>query len=252
MSATRFAATVSYDGADFAGSQLQPRTRTVQGELEDAAARLFGAFTRVRLAGRTDAGVHATGQVMAFDAATRLDAETIGRALNAHLPEDVAVRDVRVVDPCFDPRHWARRRRYRYTIVNSRVRLPLLRRTAWRVEPELDVQAMQRFADALAGRQDFIACSGPLPTGRSSERTVFAAGWRSSGCTFQFEIEADAFLPHMVRRIVGASVRVGISPDTLEEYLGLLRQAVVATIGPTAPAAGLCLEHVAYDEGYRP
>jgi tRNA pseudouridine38-40 synthase len=252
VTAKRFAATVSYDGTDFAGSQLQPNARTVQRELELACERLFGAHKRVALAGRTDSGVHATGQVAAFTANTRLDAATTGRALNAHLPEDVSVRDVREVPPDFDPRRWARRRRYRYTIVNSRSRLPLWRRTAWHVEAPLDVAAMQAMADALVGRRDFIACSGPLEQGRSPERTVFEARWCSDGCATYFDIEADAFLPHMVRRITGASVRVGLGSATKEEIAGLLDEAQMGTIGPTAPAKGLCLERVTYDEGYRP
>ena len=106
----RFAATVSYDGAAFAGSQRQPRARTVQGELEASAERLFGAPVRVDLAGRTDAGVHAVGQVAAFTAETALAPETVERALNARLDDDVAVRDVRAVPAAFDPRRWARRR----------------------------------------------------------------------------------------------------------------------------------------------
>jgi tRNA pseudouridine38-40 synthase len=252
VTAKRFAATVSYDGAAFAGSQRQANARTVQQELEDAAERLFGAQTRVAMAGRTDSGVHAIGQVAAFDALTRLDAATVGRALNAHLPEDVSVRDVREVDSGFDPRRWARRRRYRYTVLNSRVRLPLWRRIAWHVEGDLDLAAMQSLASALVGRKDFIACSGPLEPGRSSERTVFEAGWRQHDCVFYFDIEADAFLPHMVRRIAGASVSVGRGSATMEEVTDLLRQAQMGTIGPTAPAHGLCLQHVLYHEGYLP
>jgi len=246
----RFAATVSYDGAAFAGSQLQPNARTVQGVLEEAVERLFGTPPRVRLAGRTDAGVHAVGQVAAWDADTRLDPATIGRALNALLPEDVAVRDVREPDPRFDPRRWARRRRYRYTLLVARERQPLLRRTTWHVGPGLDVAAMQRTADALVGRRDFAACAGPLPAGRSSIRTIYLAAWRSDGCCLLFDIEADAFLPQMVRRIVGALVQVGRGRLSTEQFCELLRQAKPATIGPAAPAHGLCLWSVSYDEGY--
>lgn len=252
VDAKRFAATVSYDGGGFSGSQLQPNARTVQQELESAVEGLFGTRYRVAMAGRTDSGVHAVGQVAAFDALTRLDQATVGRALNALLPEDVSVRDVREVPSDFDPRRWARRRRYGYTVLNSRVRLPLWRRVAWHVEASLDIAAMQRLAEALLGRQDFLACSGPLEPGRSSERTVIEAGWRQEGCLLVFDIEADAFLPHMVRRIVGASVSVGRGSATVEEITGLLRRKAVGTIGPTAPAHGLCLEHVIYDEGYLP
>ncbi|HMS59739.1 MAG TPA: tRNA pseudouridine synthase A, partial [Tepidiformaceae bacterium] len=149
MPATRFAATISYDGTAFAGSQRQANARTVQQELETAALALFGTPTRVAMAGRTDAGVHAIGQVAAFTAETRHEPRTVERALNAHLPQDVAVRSVRTAPPDFDPRRWARRRGYRYTVWNGAVRDPLLRRTAWFVEGDLDLDAMQRAAAAL-------------------------------------------------------------------------------------------------------
>lgn len=251
MSAKRFAATVSYDGTAFVGSQVQPNGRTVQAELETAAQALFGAPVRVALAGRTDSGVHARGQVAALSVETRLDAATVGRALNAHLPEDVAVRHVCEVPPDFDPRRWARRRWYRYTVWNGEARNPLLRTQAWWVEGNLDLEAMQAAAEALHGRRDFLACSGPLEAGRTSVRTVFNAGWRRDGCAVLFDIEADAFLPQMVRRIVGAHVRIGRGSLEVEEFVHLLEQAKTGTIGPTAPAPGLCLQRVEYDEGYR-
>jgi tRNA pseudouridine38-40 synthase len=250
VSAKRFAATVAYDGTEFVGSQRQPNGRTVQQELEFAAATLFGVPTRVELAGRTDSGVHARGQVAAMSAETRLDAATVGRALNAHLPADVAVRDVRETVPGFDPRRWARKRHYRYTIARGEARDPLSRRTAWRTGGNLDVAVMQSAAAALTGTRDFIACSGHLEAGRTSVRTVFAAGWRCSGNTLLFDIEADAFLPQMVRRLVGAQVRLGRGAHPLEEFVRLLEAALPGALGPTAPPHGLCLERVWYDEGY--
>lgn len=251
MSAKRFAATVSYDGAGFVGSQRQPNGRTVQQELETAAAAIFGGPTRVELAGRTDSGVHAIGQVAAFSAETRLDPATVGRALNAHLPEDVAVRAVRDAPGEFDPRRWARRRWYRYTVATGEARQPLTRRTAWRIEGSLDVPAMQEAAGALVGKQDFIACSGLLEEGRTSVRTVFKAGWLSECCVLLFDIEADAFLPQMVRRLVGTLIGVGRGTLTEEEFVRLLRQAEPGAIAKVAPAHGLCLQRVWYDEGYR-
>jgi tRNA pseudouridine38-40 synthase len=250
VAATRFAATVSYDGTAFVGSQVQPNGRTVQEELERACARLFGLATRVELAGRTDSGVHAIGQVAAFTAVTRLEARTVRRALNAHLPPDVAVREVRAVPEGFDPRRWARKRSYRYTIWNGAVRAPLLRRTAWQIESPLSLPAMQEAAQGLAGKQDFIACSGPLEPGRTSVRTVFEAGWHREGDALLFDIAANAFLPHMVRRLTGALVQVGRGAHTPEEFVRLLRRAEPGSVGPTAPAHGLCLQRVEYDEGY--
>ena len=250
MTATRFAATVSYDGTAFVGSQVQPNGRTVQGELERAAAALFGQTVRVSMAGRTDSGVHAIGQVAAFDVETRLDAATAGRALNAHLAEDVAVRDVREVPAGFDPRRCARRRWYRYTIWNGESRSPLSRRTAWHCEGTFALQEMVAAAEALAGRRDFSACSGPLEAGRTPVRTVFRAGWHREGDALLFDIEADAFLPQMVRRLVGALVRVGRGSLKVEELVLLVEQAQPGTIGPVAPPHGLCLQHVEYAEGY--
>ena len=250
MSATRFAATVSYDGTAFAGSQIQPNARTVQETLESAAAVLFGSPTRVELAGRTDAGVHAIGQVAALTAETRHEAATVGKALNANLPEDVAVRAVREVPADFDPRRWARRRWYRYTIANGESREPLTRRNAWYIEGNLDLRAMQAGAIALAGKKDFGAFSGPLEPGRTSVRTVFSAGWSCEGSTLLFDIEADAFLPQMVRRIVGGLIRVGRQTATVEEIVRLLEQAAPGTMAQVAPAHGLCLQRVWYDEGY--
>ncbi|MGH2632409.1 MAG: tRNA pseudouridine(38-40) synthase TruA [Tepidiformaceae bacterium] len=247
----RFAATVSYDGTDFVGSQVQPNGRTVQKELETAVQALFGVPTRVELAGRTDSGVHAIGQVAAFTAETRHAAETVGRALNAHLPEDVAVRAVREVVPGFDPRRWARRRWYRYTVANGDAREPLRRRQSWRVEGNFNLPAMRQAANALTGRQDFIACSGHLEEGRTSVRTVFTAGWTCEGTDLLFDIEADAFLPQMVRRLAGALVRIGRGGQEVEEFVRLLRQAGPGVIGPTAPAHGLCLQRVWYEEGYQ-
>ncbi|MCX7618686.1 MAG: tRNA pseudouridine(38-40) synthase TruA [Tepidiforma sp.] len=250
--AKRFAATVSYDGTDFVGSQVQPNGRTVQEELERAAERLFGAPTRVDLAGRTDSGVHARGQVAAFTAATRLEAAAIGRALNALLPEDVAVRAVRDVPPGFDPRRWARRRRYRYTIANGEARDPLARRYAWHLEGSLDLPAMQHLAGAFAGRRDFSAFAGKLEPGRSPVRTVFETTVNRSGDWLYIDIEADAFLPQMVRRITAALVRVGRHAATEEEIVSLLHQARPGSFIHVAPARGLCLERVWYDEGYQP
>ena len=251
VTAKRFSATVSYDGTRFVGSQRQPNGRTVQGELETAAAALFGEPTRVELAGRTDSGVHARGQVAALSAETRLDAATVGRALNAHLPDDVAVRAVRETTPGFDPRRWARRRWYRYTVYNGEARDPLTRGRAWHVEGSLDTRAMLQAAEALTGTRDFIACSGQLEEGRTSVRTVFKAGWTCEGTTLAFDIEADAFLPQMVRRLTGALVRLGRGSQTVEEFVRLLEQAEPGAIGPTAPPHGLCLERVWYEEGYR-
>ena len=249
-SAVRFAATVSYDGQDFAGSQRQLSVRTVQGELETATATLFGSPTPVALAGRTDAGVHALGQVAAFSAETILEPATIERALNAHLPADVATRDVRDVPQDFDPRRWARRRWYRYSLLTAVSRLPLQRRTAWRIGPRFDLTAMTAAGKALVGRRDFRACAGPLEEGRSPIRTVADARFLKQDRLLSFDIEGDAFLPQMVRRIVGGLVRVGRGALSPSDFEGAVAAAEPASVGPPAPPYGLCLQRVWYDEGY--
>ncbi|MFQ5380859.1 MAG: tRNA pseudouridine(38-40) synthase TruA [Dehalococcoidia bacterium] len=248
----RFAATVAYDGTDYFGSQLQPLKRSVQGELEKAAGDLFGVPTRVALAGRTDRGVHARGQIAAFSAETRLDAETVGRALNARLSEDVAVRSVRDVPAGFDPRRNAVRRRYRYTIRESGAGDPLTRRTCWQVPPPHDIEPMRQAAGGLVGTRDFAACAGALETGRTSVRSVFRAVWTAEGPCLLFDIEGNAFLPQMVRRLVGALERVGRGNQSVEEFLHMLEDGRPATLGPLAPPQGLSLERVWYDEGYAP
>ncbi|MFN0094270.1 MAG: tRNA pseudouridine(38-40) synthase TruA [Dehalococcoidia bacterium] len=250
MPTVRFAATVSYDGTDFSGSQRQPNGRTVQEVLEASAAALFGTPTRVDLAGRTDAGVHAKGQVAALSAETALEPTTVGRALNARLPADVAVRDVRIVPEGFDPRRWARSRWYRYTIWDDSVRAPLLRRSAWHVGSRLKVAAMDAAAQSLVGRHDFQSCTTPLEPGKTSVRTVSRAGWHREGDTVLFDIEADAFLQQMVRRIVGGLVQVGRGALTVEGFGRLLGRQEAGAVGPTAPPHGLCLERVEYHEGY--
>ncbi|HET9346414.1 MAG TPA: hypothetical protein VFO05_12010, partial [Candidatus Limnocylindrales bacterium] len=157
MPVRRYRARVEYDGTDFAGFQAQPGTRTVQGELEAALARLSGGDRQpVDGAGRTDAGVHAEGQVIAFTYSGRLTAAELGRALDALLPADVAIRDVRTTTARFHPRYAARDREYRYTVWNG-PRSPLRERTALGLRVPLDTDAMAQAASVLVGRHDFSA-----------------------------------------------------------------------------------------------
>ncbi len=250
MTATRFAVKVTYLGAGFAGSQRQANDRTVQQELETAAARLFGTDIRVAMAGRTDSGVLAVGQVAAFTAETLLNARTVERALNAHLPFDVAVREASEVPLDFNPRHWARKRSYRYTILQGEPRDPLLRDRTWHVREPLDASVMNEAAAALLGTHDFRACSAPLEPGRNPVRTVTLASWQRDGRLLTFDIEAEAFLPQMVRRIVGGLARTGRGAQSRETFARLLEAAAPGSIGPTAPPQGLSLQRVWYEEGY--
>jgi tRNA pseudouridine38-40 synthase len=241
---SRYCATVEYDGTDFAGFQVQrPGVRTVQGELEAALTRLSdGVRQAVDGAGRTDAGVHATGQVIAFTYAGRLDAAALEAALNGQLPPDIAVRGVRRVPSGFHPRRAARYREYRYTVWNG-PRSPLRERHALGVRVPLDDVAMERAGQALIGRHDFSAF-GAVVEDRSPVRTVHAVRVRRQGRLVTIDVRADAFLRGMVRRIVAVLLEVGHGTMTEGEVRAALVARGPARNGAMAPAHGLSLRRV--------
>jgi len=238
---------VEYDGSRFAGSQLQKNAVTVQGVLEEAILKATSEASRVAFAGRTDTGVHARGQVASFRTASTLDAETSRRALNAWLPEDVTIREVADVARDFDPRRDASRRHYRYVIDNRASRPALARGLAWHVPGELDVDSMSEAARSITGRRDFAAFASRLEDASAStirELNCFAVSRR--GASIVIDLEANAFLPHQVRRMTGALVEVGRGKLSPEQYVALLEGAP-ASAGPAAPPHGLYLMHVYYD-----
>jgi tRNA pseudouridine38-40 synthase len=240
--ARRFRATVEYDGTEFAGFQAQLNARTVQGELEAALSRLSGGDRQpVVGAGRTDAGVHATGQVIAFTYTGRLLVEALTDALNGTLPPDVAVRDLRLAPAEFNPRYAARYREYRYSIWNG-PRSPLRERMALWVRQELDVAAMVRAATAFEGRHDFSAVGGADPR---PVRTVHRIRVRRDGSLVTIDVRADAFLRGMVRRIVAVLLAVGKGQLEPAAVPGLLTAGRPALRGAAAVARGLCLRRVA-------
>jgi tRNA pseudouridine38-40 synthase len=239
--ARRYRATVEYDGTDFFGFQAQPGVRTVQGELEAALARLSNGERRpVDGAGRTDTGVHAMGQVIAFTYAGRLSAEELGRALDALLPADVAIRDVRRATAAFHPRYAARYREYRYTVWNG-PRSPLRERTALAVRVPLDTDAMIRAGAAFVGRHDFSAFGSPDP---QPVRTVHAVRVRRQGRLVTIDVRADAFLRGMVRRMVALLLEVGRGQLNDDAVAAALADRRPALDGAAAPARGLCLRRV--------
>lgn len=240
----RLALVLEYDGSRYGGSQLQKRTPSIQGELEMAIEKLTGERSRAAFAGRTDAGVHAFGQVAAFTTASSLATEVFVRGLNAWLPEDIAVRRAIEAPPGFDPRRHASSRTYRYRIYNAPVRSPLWRRHAWLVVDELDMIAMQRAAQALVGEHDFAAFS--RREGVTTVRCVRRCEASREGALITFEIEANAFLRQQVRRTVGALAQVGAAKLSVAAFRQILRRAEPATAGPVAPAHGLCLVRVDY------
>jgi tRNA pseudouridine38-40 synthase len=237
----RYRARCEYDGTDFAGFQLQSRSRTVQGELEAALARLNGG-ERVTVdgAGRTDAGVHAIGQVIAFTYRGTVPAGRLLRAVNAQLPPDVAIRDLRRVPDGFQPRYAARYREYRYTVWNG-PRSPLRERFALGVRAPLDIAAMASAGSVFEGRHDFSAFGG---TDRSAVRTVHSVRVRETSGLVTIDVRANAFLRGQVRRMVAGLLQVG--HGTIDETA--LRAALAgrgpALNGAAAPAKGLCLRRV--------
>ena len=238
----RYRATVEYDGTDFAGFQSQRNARTVQGVLEDALARL-GDGTRVRVdgAGRTDAGVHATGQVIAFTWTGRLAEERLAEAINGLLPPDVAIRDLRQAPDGFQPRYAARYREYRYTVWNG-PRSPLRERSALGVRVPLDTDAMARAGSAFVGRHDFSAFGS---ADRQPVRTVQAVRVRRTGPLVTIDVRAEAFLRGMVRRMVAVLLQVGRGQLEEDAVATALADRRPALHGAKAPAKGLCLRRVA-------
>jgi len=238
-------AVVEYDGTDYLGFQVQRNGRTVQGEIERALLNITQDPVRVVAAGRTDAGVHARGQVIHFAVRWSHTLTDLWRALNAVLARDVAVLELREAPPGFHARFSARSREYVYTIYNGVVRSPLLQRYAYHYPTPLDVEAMDRACARLIGTHDFFAFGWP-PRGENTVRTVLRAGCRRQGNLVHVELEADAFLRSMVRRLVGNLVLVGsgvLSPQDFAELLLLKHRRTPAV---AAPAEGLCLVKVNY------
>lgn len=244
---------LAYDGTDFVGSQFQNQGRSVQGALEEAWQSLNQEQRRVTLAGRTDAGVHAAGQVANVRTETRHSRKTILRGMNAKLPPDVAIQDVCEVGPEFHARHSANRRAYRYLIDNNLAWLPMLRNYALYVEQRLDLDAMAEALQILEGTHDFAAFAALVPDQRSTVRTCYTARLRmieSFGRQLiAIDLTANAFLQHMVRVIVGTALLVGRGKIEPQAFRAILESRDRKTAGPTAPAHGLTLVAVGYPAG---
>lgn len=242
-------ALVEYDGTRFFGFQIQSGKPTVQGALEAVLATLTGQPVRIRYAGRTDTGVHALGQVIAADVAWRHSLADLERALNALLPEDIAVRQVEPVsEPRFHPRYSARSRVYRYTVWTAPWRSPLHQRFTHHEVRPLNVSTMNEAASVLLGQHDFASFGQPTQ-GESTIREVMSAAWRAEAqgaCLLEFEIEANAFLRRMVRTVVGTLLEVGKGFRTVHDVADLLAARNRAAAAQPAPACGLCLVEVKY------
>jgi tRNA pseudouridine38-40 synthase len=244
---------LEYDGTRYVGWQVQTNGRAIQAELQEALGKLLGAPMEVMAAGRTDSGVHATGQVVCFDTERTLPLKAYWRGLNGLLPEDIAVVQAEEMPPEFDPRRWSRGKRYRYRVSNRRSRSPLRRHTHWEVYAPLQVEAMARAARHLLGRHDFSAFRASDCQAAHAVRELRRLEVEgTSEDAVSFVVEGTAFLKHMVRNLVGTLVEVGKGrqPEAWVAEVLALRDRTKA--GPTAPPQGLVLEEVFYGEGPPP
>jgi tRNA pseudouridine38-40 synthase len=242
-----FKLTLGYDGTDFNGWQTQPGRRTVQETLEAALAKLTGdTKIRVNASGRTDAGVHAVGQVANFHSDNHLPPEKRLPGLNAHLPSDIVVREFAEAPAAFDATRDAVRKLYRYVIHDGPVPSPFLRRYACYSRRPLDAAAMARAAASLTGRHDFHSFETEWPNRTSSIRTITHLAVNRCGEYIWLDVEADGFLYNMVRAIAGTLMNVGRGHWPEERVAEILGAEDRRAAGPTAPAAGLFLMRVTY------
>jgi len=246
---TRFKMLIEYDGTDFVGWQAQSKGRSVQCVIEEALHRVFGQQLRLHGAGRTDAGVHASGQTAHFDIRTRLDPYTIMRALNAHLAGDVTIRQVEIVDNDFHARFSASSREYTYTIAHDRISLE--RRTRWALYTPIDHRPILEAVMLLEGTHDFTAFSKHVRSLSHHYCHVFNAVWESGEGTSRFTIRANRFLQGMVRCLIGGLVLVGRGKLTPDAFSGILQSCDRARAPMLAPSHGLVLTAVKYDSAER-
>ena len=244
-----YRATLAYDGTHYQGFQRQVGdTPTIQLAVEKAITTVTGQPVTIIGAGRTDTGVHASGQVIAFTVQWRHTEADLLRAINANLAADIALQDM-VCQPGFHPRFDALSRVYHYRIVQASQRQPLLSRYAWQIRYDLDVEAMQAAADLLIGEHD-CATFGKPPQGENTVRVIMVSQWTKQAAPYGFDlsyrIEATAFLQHMVRRVVGMLTDVGRGAQTVAQFEAAFHEAKLAQAVTVAPPQGLTLEAVRY------
>ena len=241
----RVKAIICYDGTGYAGYQRQLNAPSIQADIEHTLNKLTGEDVRVLAAGRTDAGVHAAGQVIAFDTSWKHSLKELHSGLNALLPDQIAAVQVEQVVETFHPRYDALKRHYRYTIYQTAVRDPLVSRFSLHYKRELDHKSMQTAADTLVGQYDFSAFGSP-PQGNNAVREVYSARWLFDDPVLTFDIEANAFLKRMVRMLVGTLLRVGYGALTSDQFRVNLHTLSRKNSGPAVAPEGLCLMSVLY------
>lgn len=241
-----FVLTIEYDGTDFHGWQAQKDLRTVQGEIEAALAVITCSRLRINGSGRTDAGVHARGQVANFSCHTRLDEKTLQNGLNSILPDDIAILDCIQAHPDFHARYDVSDKTYEYKILNRYRRSALSRRYCWHVRTPLDIAAMQKALDVLEGTHDFSGFENTGSQRTHAVRTIFNARISKVDDRIIISLTADGFLRCMVRNIVGTLVEVGLGKRTVSGFADVLEKRDRGLGGTTAPAHGLFLMRVRY------
>ncbi len=238
---------VEYDGTRYHGFQLQVTLPTIQWEMEKALWELTGEKIRVMAASRTDAGVHAKGQVVSFRTKSSLPPQTFVNGLNYYLSRDIAIRAAYRVGDSFNVRRDATSREYNYYILNSLIRSPIREGFSYRVGGHLDIEAMNRACQALIGEHDFISFASSMGVEtESTVRRVYRAEMEKDGELAVFNIVANSFLPHQVRNTIGTLIRVGLGRMRVDELCGIMEAKKPGLAGPSAPACGLCLMQVNY------
>jgi len=244
---TKIVLIVEYDGTRYHGFQLQATLPTIQWEIEKALWKLTGERTRVMAASRTDAGVHAKGQVVSFRTKSPLPPRTFVSGLNYYLPKDIAIKAAYRVDDSFNVRRDAISREYNYCVLNSLTRSPIREGFSYRVGGHLDIEAMNQACQALIGEHDFISFASSMGIGtKNTVRRVYQAEMEKDGELAVFNIVASSFLPHQVRNTVGTLIRVGLGRMKVDEFCSIIEMKKPGLVGPSAPACGLCLMQVNY------
>jgi tRNA pseudouridine38-40 synthase len=238
--------TLEYDGSNYSGWQLQPRHDSIQGRIEAALERIFTAPVRVFGSGRTDAGVHARGQVASISIPRPFDTGELQRALNSILPADIVILDISVAPDDFDPRRAARSRVYEYRVLNRKVASAFDYRYSWLVRDHLDLAAMNCAARIFVGDHDFAAFRSLGTEVRTTIRRVISSEWTRDGDLFLYRVEANSFLRHMVRAMVAAMIDVGRGKLAANKVATILAGLDRGAAPANAPPGGLYLVEVRY------
>jgi len=247
----RLALILEYDGSNYSGFQYQRNAPSIQRELESALKRLTGDKVRVKGASRTDAGVHAKGQVVTFDTDTALNIESFVSGLNYYLPTAIAVVKARQVENSFNPRRWAISRHYRYILLERSTRSPLWEKRAWQINVHLDINAMFEAAQVLVGTRSVAPFTTSSGLGnREFLRTVYETEVVRHGEAVYCDIKGESFLPQQIRRSVWALVQVGRGEMLLKEFERIALAGEVGEVRSLAPAHGLYLMRIEYPGGY--